>query len=494
MPLEEHLITADKNPSAPQLQGPFCGDDRLSTGILARIPPKRHCARSLVLLLSVATLVRAPFFFSRGYSQHRTAHCLQQNLAVAMSKPLAFGLNLGKKKPGASKPPPPKRKPMFGGDDDSDDDDNSANGATKVEHIGGDLDDFDTSTAPATQSQTGPSSRKGAKSAPGIPSQPPKLNSKSQPNAMFGDLSSALSSRKNAEAASEVDASVYEYDTVYDSLKPKKPAAKEDKDRRPKYMRGLMEAADVRKRDALIAEEKKIAREREAEGDEYEGKEKFVTEAYRKQQEENKRIEEEEKKREEAEAKKNQTGGMAGFYRNLLNKDEERHTEAVKAAEEAAKDGTKPEDGAEDEQMEDQEESRRVKELNEKGAEIAVNDEGQVVDKRQLLKGGLNVGAKRKNTGSRQDEDRPTERERRPTSGQQVGSRQAMRERQSRMLAEQLEQSMKRTREEEDAQRQEVENASKSRKTEGEISSAKERYLARKRAAEEEKKRANVAE
>ncbi|KAL6869337.1 hypothetical protein ACO1O0_000662 [Amphichorda felina] len=405
-----------------------------------------------------------------------------------MSKPLAFGLNMTKKpgasKPGASKPPPPKRKPMFGGNDDSDDD--ATTGAAKVEEIGGDLDDFGTSSAAAPTS-----SRKGPKSKTGAPTQPPKLKSKTQPNAMFGDLSSALSSRKNAEAAAELDASVYEYDAVYDSLKPQKPAAAEDRDRRPKYMRGLLEAAEVRKRDALIAEEKKIARDREAEGEEYDGKEKFVTEAYRKQQEENKRIEEEEKRREEAEAKKNQTGGMSGFYKNLLDRNEQRHSEVVKAAENVAKDGPKQEEKLDEtkEAGADKGEAKRAKELNEKGADIAINEEGQVVDKRQLLKGGLNLGAKRNDTGPKQD-NRPAERERRPTTGQQVGNKQAMRERQSRMLAEQLEQSMKRSRDEAEAQREEAERTAKSRKTEGEISSARERYLARKRAAEEEKKKA----
>lgn len=58
------------------------------------------------------------------------------------------------------------------------------------------------------------------------------------------------------------------------------------------------------------------------------------------------------------------------------------------------------------------------------------------------------------------------------------------------MIEEQLAESLKRSRADEEAQRQEVERANKSRKTEGEISSAKERYLARKRAAEEEKKKA----
>lgn len=38
--------------------------------------------------------------------------------------------------------------------------------------------------------------------------------------------------------------------------------------------------AEIRKRDRLLAEEKKIAREREAEGDQFADKEVFMTEAY----------------------------------------------------------------------------------------------------------------------------------------------------------------------------------------------------------------------
>lgn len=398
-----------------------------------------------------------------------------------MSKPgLAFGLNL-KKKPGASKPAPPKRKPMFG-DDDDDSDNEAPNGASKVEDIGGDLDDFGTSSA--TQI---PESRRGHKSKTGPLTEPPKLKSKAQPSAMFGDLSSTFSSRKNAEAATDLDASVYEYDAVYDSIKPQKKTTKEDENKQSRYMGNLMKAAEVRKRDALIAEEKKIAREREAEGEEYQDKEKFVTEAYKKQQEENKRIEEEERKREEEEAKKNKGGGMSAFYKKMLEKDDQRHAESLKAAEDATKDGPTADKPDEENTEKEKSEADFAKELNEKGASVAVNEDGQVVDKRQLLKGGLNLGAKKKAPTQREAE-RPADKDRRAPGGVQVGRKQAMRERQSRMLEEQLEQSMKRSREDEETQRQELERAAKSQKTEGDISSAKERYLARKRAAEEAKK------
>ncbi|KAF4444569.1 coiled-coil domain-containing 55 [Fusarium acutatum] len=397
-----------------------------------------------------------------------------------MSKPLAFGLNLSKK-PGASKPPPPKRRPMFGDDDDSDNEGTVGEG--KAEEIG-EFDDLGrTQTAKASITKLG-------KPKSGPPTQPPKLKSKGQPNIMFGDLSSSLASRRNAEAATEVDDSVYEYDSVYDSLKPKKQVTKEDQEKQPKYMKNILQAADIRKRDALIAEEKKIAREREAEGEEFADKEKFVTEAYRKQQEENKRLEEEERRREEEEAKKNKSGGMSAFYRKLLDKDEQMHSDAVRAAEEKVKHGAPEDENADDDKQEKEKtEADIAKELNEKGAAVAINEDGQVVDKRQLLRGGLNVGVKKKESVQREAE-RQAERPRKDVANHQFGRKQAQRERQSRMIEEQLEQSMKRSRDDEAAQREEVERASKSRKTEGEISSAKERYLARKRAAEEAKKAA----
>ncbi|KAI1417587.1 coiled-coil domain-containing protein 55-domain containing protein [Hypoxylon sp. FL1857] len=396
---------------------------------------------------------------------------------------LSFGLNLAKK-PGASKPAPPKRKPMFGGDDDSDDDANSSTNGPQATEIS-ELDDF-TTGSPGPQSSKKPS----LKSKNGPPTQPPNGKGKKPQISMYGDLSSSLESRKHKEAAEELDPSIYDYDAVYDSLKPEKKATQEDVERKPKYMKNLLASAAVRKRDALIAEEKKIAREREEEGEEYADKEKFVTEAYKKQQEENRRIEEEERRREEEEAKKNKGGGMTAFYKDLLERGDKRHAEVVKAAEERAKAGPREDEDVQEEKVKTDADVAR--EINQKGGSIAINEEGQVVDKRELLKGGLNLGTvkrqePRKDAGRGQD--------RRDDRGQSrgfvgAGGKQAMRERQTRMLEAQLEQSLKRSMQEEEEERQKVERASKSRKTESDVSSARERYLARKREAEEAKKKA----
>ena len=241
-------------------------------------------------------------------------------------------------------------------------------------------------------------------------------------------------------------------------------------------MSNLLAAAAIRKRDATIAEEKKFAREREEEGDEFADKEKFVTSAYKKQQEENRRLEEEERIKEELEAKKNKGGGMTIFYKNMLEKGEQKHAEVVKAAEEAIKNG--PTEAIEEEKTKTEAEIAR--EINEKtGGNIARGGggggggmtRGQVVDKRQLLKGGLNVVAKPKaaaTANSSRDAASMSDRTRGYGAVGAGGGKQAMRERQSRMMEAQLEQITKRALEEDEEERAKVERASKSQKTEGE--------------------------
>ncbi|KAK2624644.1 hypothetical protein QTJ16_005837 [Diplocarpon rosae] len=390
---------------------------------------------------------------------------------------LSCGLNVKKKNPLASRPQPGKRKPIF---DDLDDSDGEDNGVTEsVEEIG-EFGGLSTAQKPSLK-EPAPKA-KGARPVG-------KLGTKNRPISMYGDLSSSLTSKNYADKAEELDANVYDYDAVYDSLKPRKKVTEEDKERKPKYMTNLMAAAEVRQRDARIAEEKRLAREREAEGDEFADKEKFVTSAYKKQQEENRRLEAEEKIREEQEAKKNKGTGMTSFYKNMLEKGEQKHAEVVKAVEERIKTG--PVDEMEEEKVKS--EAEIAQEINEKNAgSIAINDEGQVVDKRQLLKGGLNIAPKAKSSAPSSASRGGTSTCDRSMVSRFVGAgggKQAMRERQTRMMEAQLEQATKRAFEQEEEDKETLERTSKSRKTEGDIMSAKERYLARKREAEEAKKR-----
>jgi coiled-coil domain-containing protein 55 len=388
-------------------------------------------------------------------------------------KGLSYGLNL-KKKSGPSKPQPAKRKPIFDEDDSDGDDKNVDTNLEEIGEFGG------ISTGPKGSSKPAAPSLNNGKSKPGT---------KNAPVSMYGDLSSTFTSKKHADTAEELDENIYDYDAVYDSLKPQKKTTVEDQERKPKYMTNLLAAAAIRKRDATIAEEKKLAREREAEGDEFADKEKFVTSAYKKQQEENRRLEEEERIREEEERKKNKGAGMTNFYKNMLEKGEQRHAEVVKAVEERIKSGPVQED---DDKEKIKTEADIAREINEKaGGSIAINDEGQVVDKRQLLKGGLNIVPKPKGSVPVAQRSGPSasDRSKGPAFAGAGGGKQAMRERQTRMMEAQLEQATKRALEAEEEEQQKVERAAKSRKTEGEIMGAKERYLARKREAEEAKKR-----
>ncbi|KAF2801320.1 uncharacterized protein BDZ99DRAFT_469754 [Mytilinidion resinicola] len=243
-------------------------------------------------------------------------------------------------------------------------------------------------------------------------------------------------------------------------------------------MEKVMESAEVRKRDQLRAKDKLLQREREAEGDEFADKEKFVTEAYKAQQEEVRKAEEEEKARQELEEKKRKGKGMTGFYRKIMDEDEERHRAAMEAASLSGKMGGEKVEEAPKEKSE----ADIARELNQKGGKIIINEEGQVADKRQLLTAGLNVVAKPKApTSAATATTRPGGLQ--PGYKGREGVQRSVRERQSKMMEEQLEQAAKRAADEEAEERRKLEHTSKSRKTDSDISSAKERYLQRKRDA-----------
>lgn len=374
-----------------------------------------------------------------------------------------FGLSTQKKPSSlASRPAFGKGKPVFG--DDSDEEDAKPDNA---EEIGGLP--LDEATTSASDTSKKPSQRSKPKA---------KL-----PVSQYGDLSSMKTHQKNAEAALEVDPSIYDYDAAYDKIHAmdaaKKAARKAEAERgEAKYMDNLLASAEVRKKDLLRAKDKQLQREREAEGEEFADKEKFVTGAYKQQQEEVRIAEAEEKRRQEEEEKKKKSLGMAGFYKSIMEEKEKQYQEALAATQEAEKSGLPI--------METEKEKTDLeiaKEMEAKGTKIILNDDGQIVDKRQLLTAGLNIIKKPKPSGSTAPGSRPMAAK--PLFQGKNAGQQAMRERQTRMLEAQLEQSAKRAADEEAEEQRKIEHAAKSRKTESEIGSAKERYLARKKAAAE---------
>jgi coiled-coil domain-containing protein 55 len=130
-------------------------------------------------------------------------------------------------------------------------------------------------------------------------------SSRTEVNKRLASMNSSNSKaqRKRMLMAQSVDETVFQYDEVWDKMQDAKAKSKEAKEveakkREPKYIKNLLTSAETRRLDYLRAEEKLIAREREAEGSEFEGKEEFVTQAYRDQMAAVRRAEEEEKARE----------------------------------------------------------------------------------------------------------------------------------------------------------------------------------------------------
>ena len=314
-----------------------------------------------------------------------------------MSK-VSMGLNVPKKPSLVSRPPPAKRKPVFNNDDsDAEDDQPTATPTDTVESITTlDGDSAQPSPKPTTVSHPSFSSSK-SKSKTNGPPAPPKRPLNKPP--ATENISSKYTSTKHARQAEELDPSIYDYDGIYDAMKaPTPPSSSAISEGggggaggKTKYMSALKAAAEVRKRDHIRAQDRKTAREREAEGDEFKDKESFVTGAYKRQQEELRRLEEEEKAKEaeEEEKRRSEGGGMKKFYKNLLERDEERHRAAMRAVEENKGKVMSEPEGKEEKKKKKEKSAAEV--VREKG--VTVNEEGEVVDKRELLKAGLNAGS-----------------------------------------------------------------------------------------------------
>ncbi|KAF9454518.1 hypothetical protein P691DRAFT_806694 [Macrolepiota fuliginosa MF-IS2] len=309
------------------------------------------------------------------------------------------------------------------------------------------------------------------------------------------NMQASKTTRKKMEAEKQVDATVYEYDEVWDKMQEAKLKAKvtkeqESKERKPKYMQGLLSAAATRKLDHLRAEEKMMQRERELEGDQFKDKEAFVTQAYRDQMEQVRMAEEEEKKREELQKKQGgPSTGMAHFYRKLLEESEQQHEVTVAATQEKRIIGpqgpmpnltiTKPPDFM---PMSDLELARVARE---QGKEVEVNDDGQIVDKRDLLSAGLNLSlpntrrlGKQPQSAAKSEPDKPVETH---TAVGAAASRREINERRRREMMQQMEVEKSRVENEKQKEDERLRRTVAKRNNEVDVQSARERYLARKR-------------
>ncbi|KAK4983457.1 hypothetical protein LTR66_008823 [Elasticomyces elasticus] len=398
---------------------------------------------------------------------------------------LKFGLNVAKKPSSVfERLPSGKRNPIFGEDPESDSENNQNNDGVEAEEISV-FEGTSIASKPVLSSKsssaTKPTTRTG-----GPPKQAPKRDKPQL--SQYGDLSANRVAQRTAQQAEELDPTIYDYDTFHTAQSSIRAAKKEAERqdaiaRKPKYIHNLLDAANKRKQDQLVAKEKLLQREREAEGDEFADKERFVTEAYKAQQEETRKAQEEEE-RKKAEEDKKRGSGMQGFYKSVMERDEKRHREAVEAAERLVKNGgIKVDDGPGEKT-----ELQLAAELKAQGKDVYINEDGQVADKRQLLSAGLNIAPRApvsKNESEAERARMSTQRHSVAKTNQQGPSdaKRAMRERQTRMMEEQLAEAQKRAAEDEAEELAKRERAAKSRKTETEIGSTKERYLARKAAA-----------
>lgn len=278
-----------------------------------------------------------------------------------------------------------------------------------------------------------------------------------------------------------------------------------------------METAEIRKQDRLRAEDKMIQREREREGDEFADKDAFVTEAYKKQQEELRVAEEEEKKREGApflcfccchqlltfcikstEAQKNRNGGLTSFMKSYLDSTEAAHAAAVAGS--SAKVPLGPARPTEAERAKTDAELAAEHEAK-TGRRIEINEDGEIVDRRQLMSGGLNIVAKPKPGAASSGFAVPIAARAPPAKEDRSAAESLLhpgvshaervrqsRERQSRMIEQQMvELEERRKREAEEALEHKVQKVAKR--------NDEDRVAALKRAAEERrKKRAEEAE
>ena len=299
-------------------------------------------------------------------------------------------------------------------------------------------------------------------------------------------MNNKFTSKKTQESmldALEQDPDLFDYDGVYDQLKAqsslKKHKEEDGSHKKPRYIQGLMRASEKRKLDLERAEDKKVQREREAEGDAFGDKEKFVTTAYLERQKELRLLEEQERQRESLES-----GNVTLFYKGLLE---------TKSADRGPVDLKVVQKPSQEKSVTQNEKDSVFKNAIASGR-VQMNDSEEVVDKRQLLTGGLNFTAKALSQKVRDKEaqvlleqQRAQQKAKEELERAEFEKRRQARELQARRRAEVQAQRVQVESIQEDQKvkvREELAKTFESSLSTDTISDAKARYLARKKAAQ----------
>ncbi|RHZ76498.1 hypothetical protein Glove_197g45 [Diversispora epigaea] len=223
-------------------------------------------------------------------------------------------------------------------------------------------------------------------------------------NKQLSSISISKFDQEQYDKALEEDPTVFSYDEIYDDMKSvgsKKMEENKSVVKKPKYVDNILKAAEIRKRDYVRAQERKVQREREAEGNEFDDKETFVTSAYKLQQEELRKAEAEEKLREKMDAAGSKD--MKAFYRNLLDQTSLEKTAVIEAS---RKKRTISEKDRSDDSINKQPETDKelADQARASGKMVILNDDEQIVDKRQLLSAGLNIVKNKRSSSSKSDD------------------------------------------------------------------------------------------
>ncbi|CAM9745801.1 unnamed protein product [Pylaiella littoralis] len=168
--------------------------------------------------------------------------------------------------------------------------------------------------------------------------------------------------KKEYEDALEADPSVFDYDRVYDGMKESRESkavattvAHEKEKRQPKYIGNLLKQAKMRAVESDRIFDRKLQKERE-EQDKLEGEAtmKFVTSAYKKKLMEQKKWELQQQLEDEREQRNDVTKtGMSGFYSNLITKNIAMGGDVEKSANSAFTAGSKRHAATADYEMQD---------------------------------------------------------------------------------------------------------------------------------------------
>ncbi|CAG8435978.1 13422_t:CDS:2 [Rhizophagus irregularis] len=176
------------------------------------------------------------------------------------------------------------------------------------------------------------------------------------------DTSLSKSVQEQHKAALEEDPTVFSYDEVYDDMKNAEKKTiqalkgiNSASSNKPRYVNDLLRASEIRKRDYTLAQEQKDA---------------------------------------------NGSTDTTKFYRNILDQASTAKTAAIEASRSALssnKKRTLSEDGEYNKQKTDKE---LAEEARASGKIVMLNDDDQIVDKRQLLSAGLNISKKKNSSYS----------------------------------------------------------------------------------------------